>query len=309
MDSARETAYKHLPLLLDRHGRGDNVQATTTEFSVKTWWENFMARMQAHYIFIFLCAVGGGLLWFGPPESFRRSLGEATFIAGLLVLFVDPMLKGRLLREASQGIFHYLLGYDQQPEIKDRLQKLVFDTKLFRKNFYMKCIFTPQRDSMRLDLDCSFEIINPTNEPQKYTHCIQCERVERPTVGALTLLSEKETYCVVPELRPKKDDPQALEASAGELEIQPLSKGRTYRFGTKFSMIYPLEFFYAVHVGAPTIGMTIEVVPPEGFEVSVSPCPISTANIWKHDKLFMPGEHVDVRWEKKNPAKDAESSS
>jgi hypothetical protein len=279
------------------------MKLPAVEFSLKTWWESLIERMQAHYITLFLCVVGGVFLRCSAPGTFWHSFGEATFIAGLLVLFVDPMLKGRLLREASRGIFHYLLGYDQQPEIKDRLQQLVFDTKLFRKNFYMKCTFTPEQNSMRLDLDCSFEIINPTNEPQNYTHCVQCERVENPTVRALTLISEKDSYSVIPELKPKKDDPFALEASAGDIEIQPMSKGRTYRFGSNFSMIYPLEFFYAVHVGTPTITMTVEVVPLDGFEINASPCPIFTKNIWKHDKLFMPGEHIDVRWERKKPPK------
>lgn len=274
------------------------MKQTAEQFSIQKWWEDFLAKTPSIYVSLFLGASGTWLLWKYPEGYFRHALGEASSIAALLILFVDPFLKARLLREASAGIFHYLLGFDQQPEIKERLRDLVFNTKLFRRNFYMKCILTPQENSMLLNLECTFEIINPTNEAQKYVHCVQCEDVEKPAIKALTLISEKDSYSTVPALTGKKDDPTVLEAIAKEIEIQPASKGLTYHFGTNFSMIYPLEFFYALHVGTPTIGMTIEIVPPEGFNVTVSPSPTYTKNIWKHDKLFMPGEHVDVRWKK-----------
>jgi hypothetical protein len=208
------------------------------------------------------------------------------------------MLKGRLLREASKDIFHYLLGFDQQPEIKDRLKRLVFDTKLFRKNFNMKCVLIPSGESMRLELECDFEVVNPTNESHKYSHCVQCERVEKPSAGLMTLVSGQENYSFIPNLSDKSDDPIVLEARGHEIDVMPSSKGVTYRFGTKFSMVYPKEFFYAVHVGVPTIGMTIEVVPPEGYEVTASPTLTCAKNLWKYDKLFMPGEHVDIRWQR-----------
>jgi hypothetical protein len=277
---------------------GSEPMTTADEYSVKTWWEKKIERARVHHVFLVLCVLGGLLLWFIPPGRFLHSLGEAVFIAGLLVLFVDPMLKGRLLREASRGIFHYLLGFDQQPEIRDRLKSLVFDTKIFRRNFYAKCVFAPQNDSMILDLDCSFEVVNPTNEAQRFRHVVQCERVEKPTIHLMTLISEQENYSRTPPLNDKADDPVVLEGDAGEIEIQPSKKGLTYRFGTKFSMVYPKEFFYSLHVGVPTIGITVEVDPPAGFEVTVSPTPICAKNLWKHDRLFMPGEHVDVRWQR-----------
>jgi hypothetical protein len=233
------------------------------EFSIKNWWEKIIEPAQACQIFLALCALGGFLLWVSPSGHFFHSLGEALLIAGLLVPFVDPMLKGRLLRQASKGIFHYLLGFDQQPEIKDHLKSLVFDTNIFRKNFYAKCVLSPIQSSRRLNLECNFEVLNPTNEAHKYARLVQCERVEKPTIHSMTLISQQENYNKTPELANKGDGPVVLEACAGVIEIQPSLKGITYRFGTNFSTIYPLEFFYALHVGVPTIGISVEVVPPD----------------------------------------------
>jgi hypothetical protein len=243
-------------------------------------------------------AAGTYLLWRFPEGYFRHSLGEAAIIAALLLVLVDPFLKARLLRDASKGLFHFLLGYDHQPEIKDRLEELVYGTKIFRKHFYMKCILTPEDGFMHLDLDYRFEVVNPTNDAHEYVHVVQCERVEKPKPGLMTLVSGQENYGFVPNLTLKADDPRVLEAVARKVSILPARKGTTYKFGSKFSMTYPEEFFYAVHVGVPTIGMTIEVASPPGFEVSASPTPTCAQNIWVYDKLFMPGEHVDVRWER-----------
>jgi hypothetical protein len=151
---------------------------------------------------------------------------------------------------------------------------------------------------MLLEIETDFELINPTGDSQNFSHCIQVERVEKPTMHLLTLLSSQENYSDVPKLENKKDDPIVLEARGKEVMIQPSAKGVVYRFGSKFSMVYPEEFFYAVHVGMPTIGMTVEVVPPAGYDVTAFSTPTKAKNLWKYEKLFMPGEHVDIRWQR-----------
>jgi hypothetical protein len=166
----------------------------------------------------------------------------------------------------------------------------------------MKCALMPEGDSMRLECETDFEVVNPTNEIQRYSHAIQFEQVENPTVHSMNLVSVQENYSVAPALAGKADDPVVLEAKGREVKIMPASQGITYRFGAKCSMIYPKEFFYALHVGHPTIGITVEVVPPTGFDVTASPTPTCTKNLWIYEKLFMPGEHVDIRWQQKSAA-------
>jgi hypothetical protein len=86
-------------------------------------------------IAILLVLVGAALLWWSPEVTFRHGLGEAVLIAGVLSLVVDPFLKRDLQREASLDIFHHMLGFDQQPEIKDRLKDLICKTVLYRRDF------------------------------------------------------------------------------------------------------------------------------------------------------------------------------
>jgi hypothetical protein len=59
-----------------------------------------------------LIIVGGVLLWRWPNPVVWHGLGEALIIAGVLTFVVDPFLKRRLLKEAAQGIFEHLIGFD-----------------------------------------------------------------------------------------------------------------------------------------------------------------------------------------------------
>lgn len=293
---------------------------TADEFSIRTWWEALIAKLPYFYVTVLLWALAFVCFWF-PKISYIavriswlagivRPIGESLVVAGILVLLIDPFLKERLLREASRGIFHYLLGFDQQPEIKERLKKLVFDTTLFRRNYHMTCRFIPEQSGqMRLEIQSRFDVVNPTNEAKPFQHILQGERVENLTVRSLTLVSSEGNYTKTPSLQPKQDDPEVVEADGGRIQIQPSSKGLNYTFGTNFSMLYPMEFFLALNFSAPTIGVTIEVFPPEGFEITASATPTHTTNIWRYDKLFMPNEHIDLRWRKNASNSDSQPIS
>ena len=61
---------------------------------------------------------GGALLIFGflglyvlPPDPpIWHSIFEALFVAGVIVTLVDPLMKWRLLKEVSEGLFPYMIG-------------------------------------------------------------------------------------------------------------------------------------------------------------------------------------------------------
>jgi hypothetical protein len=83
--------------------------------------------------------LAGIILLGGPHSTLLTPIGEALLIAGLLALIVDPVVKRHLLKEASKGIFHYMVGFDQRPEIRERLKTIVFNTKLYREGYEIKC--------------------------------------------------------------------------------------------------------------------------------------------------------------------------
>lgn len=265
------------------------------EFYIKDWWEGSIERVPIFYVAIFLCLAG--FLLYRYKSGLAQALGEALFISGVLAFFVDPILKKRLQKESARGIFHYLLGYDLEPEIRDRLKHLLFQTTLLRRRFRLRCVLVPTDDGMRLEMDCRFEVVNPTNEVRKYLHAVQCEVVERPQACRLNLVSEQGNYERTLPFVPRKSDPEVVEASGEEIEIYPATKGITYVFGSKFTLLYPREFFHMMHFNVPTIGVEIEVIAPDGYKVTASGTSEHAGNVWIYDRLFMPGEHVDFRWE------------
>ena len=63
---------------------------------------------------------------------------------------------------------------------------------------------------MRLEIEYSCDVINPTHEAIAYCQAIQAERVENPQVHLMTLISAQENYSISPELQNKSDDPVVL---------------------------------------------------------------------------------------------------
>ena len=284
--------------------KGDSMKQTTV-FSLEKWWERLVERTPVKYVSLVLGGIGAALLRWCPAGYFRHSLGEAAIIAALLVLLVDPFLKARLLREAAQDIFHYLLGFDQQPQIKERLKRLVFDTKLFRKNFNARYKLVPERDLMRIEFDYDFELINPTEEVIEFPLKIDFEKAENLRLDFLSLVSSEKSYRWCPQLKPKSDDPWVIQGFAESVKIQPASRGITYRYSGKCSFTYPRTFYYAQHFGYPTIGVTITVECPPSFEIGAPPTPMHEGNVWKYEGLFMPGDHINIRWSPKEEQKQS----
>jgi len=280
--------------------KGDSMEQTPGPFSIEKWWERLVQRTPVKYVSLVLGGIGAYLLWRYPAGYFRHSLGEAGVIAGLLVFLVDPFLKWRLQREAAQDIFHYLLGFDQQPQIKERLRRLVFETKLFRRNFNARYKLVPEDGTMRIEFEYDFELVNPTEEAIDFPLKIDCETAEYPHLDYLSLVSSEKSHLWHPEMKPKPDDPWVLQGIADPVKIQPASKGISYRYGGKCSLNYPLSFYYAQHFGYPTIGVTVTIECSPNFEVDSAPTPAHEGNVWRYEGLFMPGDHINIRWKQKN---------
>jgi hypothetical protein len=84
-------------------------------------------------------------------------------------MFVDPFLKGRLLREASRSIYVHMIGFDHEPELKNRLEQTIFQTKLYRRDCRMDCTISAGKPGwVDLVLETVFEIINQSLEDQPY---------------------------------------------------------------------------------------------------------------------------------------------
>jgi hypothetical protein len=228
-----------------------------------------------------------------PPLS---GVAEGLMVAGILSLFVDPLLKKRLMKEASQGIFHHLLGFDQQPEIKERLRDLAFKTTLFRKDLRVSSRIVLVKEGVKVEIELSSEMINPTNRTESYRQYLAFEKVVNPTVEELNLLSHEKPYTIPGKLKEKPDEPGVLEVLGPEVKIRPSKEGARYIFSAKYSVVLPGEFYLWIFFGHPTIGAIVLVDAPELLLVSASPASIQSGRKWEYDNLFMPGEHLTIRW-------------
>jgi len=267
-----------------------------SNFSLEARWEKLIERTPVKYISLVLGAVGGLLVWKFPADYFLHSIGEAAVIAALLMLLVDPFLKARLLKEAARDIFEYLLGFAHQPQLRERLRRLVFDTKLFRKNFNARYKLIPQADFIQIDMEFDFELVNPTQETLEFEYKIDFEQAENPRLDSLTLISSEKSYEWRPTLQSKEDEPSVLQGFADPVKIHPASKGISYRFGGRCAVSYPLSFYYAQHFGYPTIGVTVTIEHPQTLEVDAAPTPAHEGSVWRYERLFMPGDHINIRW-------------
>src|SRR6266853_16278 len=88
---------------------------------------------------LLLVVLGVGLIYRFHGQPIISAIAEALIVAGALALVVDPLIKSELLREASRGIFIHLLGFEHHPQVKDKLKDIVFETKLLRARFDIRC--------------------------------------------------------------------------------------------------------------------------------------------------------------------------
>jgi len=255
-----------------------------------------MQKLPMWSVGILLALAGAGLLKWSPDQSLRHSLGEATVIAGVLSLAVDPLLKRSLLKEASQGIFHHLVGFDQQPEIKDRLKELVFKTILFRKDFRITCTILPlSENKVRLNVSHTGELVNPSNYPQEFRQYLALEKSVNPTISGISLLSSEVKYETA-TLSEKAEEPGVLECAGPRVWIKPSKAGIRYYVSAQYTFEFPDHFYYTLHFGHPTIGVLLSMNAPPDFIVSASPTPVSDGHSWEYQKLFMTQEYLTVRW-------------
>ena len=106
--------------------------------------------------------LGALLLWLGHGPWLRThyaslpeiisALGEALLSAGVLTLLVDPFLKARLLREASRSTFEHMIGFDNEPQLRERIRNIAFETKLYRRDYKLTCKIAPLESGLGIAL-------------------------------------------------------------------------------------------------------------------------------------------------------------
>jgi hypothetical protein len=155
---------------------------------------------------IFLIALGVWGIWKAPEHSFRHQMAEATFIAGVLTVTVDPFLKRRLLKEASKDIFQHMLGFGLPLEIQNRLKDIAFKTNLYRKDMESTCTFEQHANEVRIEFEYRFEIVNPSNHKTPFHQRLEFEKDEKAVLHSVSCSTQSGRYGQGAVLTPRKED-------------------------------------------------------------------------------------------------------
>jgi hypothetical protein len=98
-----------------------DVDSTNPPNQLERLGNEIKEKVKPSYLGVALIGVGTFVLYEWGKTPTVNSLGEAILIAGILTLVVDTFLKARLIKEASKGVFHWMLGFNLPPQIQERL--------------------------------------------------------------------------------------------------------------------------------------------------------------------------------------------
>lgn len=233
------------------------------------------------------------------PSGVGQRLSEALFIAGFLTVAVDPFLRRRLLKEATTDIFHHLLGFDLPVEIRETLKEFLFANRFYRRNVIIDANVQSRPDGtveVTWTMNADLVAVAATVWNQHVSF-------EEPEQGAI--LEASVTSSVHPELnyaerspalKPDKDQPMVAAWSGRKIRLR---KGDEIHSFVKFTTRGPRTGFSTTHFGNPTINPRVRVSGSADLEVFSSAADQQNQNEYIHRKVFVQGDHIQVRWRPK----------
>jgi len=263
--------------------------------------ETFWEAHSVQFVALGLIVLGFAGMTVGTrlPMEIGRAVGEGLFIAGVLALAVDPFLKRRLLHEASRGIFKHMLGFDHEPEIKDRLEEIVFKTKLYARDRRIRCKIEPletDKSKVRLTVTQSWSVDNPTFKSISYPVGLAFEQSERPSKATVKALVKNGQGRETAEFAADPDEPGIIRTKGDPIEVPPGDDVVSVETVCVLED-QPNDFRHDFVTAMPLIDVTVTVEAPDNFEIRTSRgFSESNGRMWRYRKLFMPDEKVTIRW-------------
>lgn len=262
-------------------------------------WRNafwrFWKKWSGIVVGIFLIVIGCLLLIF-IKAGVVWDFGIALLISGVLTVTVDPYIKGKTQRETARDIFHHMLGFKLPEKIQERLKQIVETTEWYRTGTAIHCAVSESGENVFFEIEQEFGVVNATQHALCFQPIMEFERTEYPVLRRVVCLDDPE-YGKEAKLEPDPKEPKALAYRGQPLQIEPGGK-RTFKY--EYRVQYPTASgVFSLHFKYPTIGLSLTVKGPETLEITASPAKLECPGEWRYiDKLFMPGDHTEIRWDK-----------
>jgi hypothetical protein len=250
------------------------------------------------YVGILLLLIGGLGVAFCPDQIGSR-LSEALFITGFITAAVDPVLRRRLLKEASKDIFQHLLGFNLPLEAREALLDFVEQNRSYRANTQIDVAVTGAGRGL-VDLHWTIRSELIAVAATKYKQHLSFEEAENGNIEHMSVTSlehpERNYSLVAPTLRRNADEPMVMEWYGKEIKLK---KGDVLQTYAKFKTSGP-EIGFSVHnFGATTIHPSLRISPSPNFEVSASISDQRNGDEYIYQKVFVRGGHIQIRWKPK----------
>ncbi|MGA7557772.1 MAG: hypothetical protein WBV60_05075 [Terriglobales bacterium] len=249
-----------------------------------------------------LLIIGGlVLIWQFPDNRIISTAADAILIAGVLALTVDYFLKRDLLTEASRGLFVHMLGFEHHPRVKDKLKEIVFETKLLREEIRETLLVEPCDSGFWVTATYETDIVNPTNNPVSIDPGIEWDVAHKPHLVQMSFTSsDGKVKLSSKDMTLHEKEPGLLTAKLRRIEFRPVSTGVTYRGSGSFKILCRHGYYMVIIGRVPTLKTCIRVEVPDGYEVSAAAPDVRNGNYFEYDSIKMPGDHITVRWRKKD---------
>jgi hypothetical protein len=264
---------------------------------------NWVRKYQLAIIGTLLTGAGALGVWL-CTNSVGNKLSEALLIAGVLSLTVDVYLKRKLQEDAAKDIFHHLLGLDLPGEIREALKNIVFQARRYRTDMDVRVNASISGQAVLLDVDVRTRVKAASRTD--YSQLIQFEESEHPQLiiaSATSTTKPKSSYSISnPPLNAKRGEPEVLEWAGNKIT---LSRGDELQTFAKYSVKRGLDDFWVLFFGEPTIGAHVRVNADDGLQITASLADQVNGDEHIYTKVFITGDHIQVRWKPKATTESA----
>jgi len=191
---------------------------------------------------------------------------------------------------------------DELPaEAQDRIKELM-GSRIIRENYevHYQARKIATSGKLRLEVTISYYVKNITNHSEIYQQHSELEKHDSPVIIEIKCETSdvKAAYCR------KGTDVFAthggvVEAYGPSIKIRPVKERFTYRISNTHSVIQPEDYSDLLSFLHPTINVKVTANFPPGFTFEAPRENLSEEtppDTWEYKRLFMPTEHIRVRW-------------